>query len=391
MKKAIYAASLDPITKGHVNLIQRALKVFGHIIVAIGINEAKKPLFTLQEREEMARKELACFGNKVRVCSFEGMLSDFAYENNVETIIRGARSTPDFDYEKLIGDINRYCGVDTVIYTSTPEMSHISSSAAKAITLNAGKNMLDFVSMDVKRKLEEKLLYQYRIGVTGMIGSGKNTVADKFSDHICYIRNTSRDSIHIIDMDTIGHYILEKGTEPVCVQVRNQINMYLKGKLMKNDGYIDVSKLSAIIFKDYEAKLAFDRIMIEPMTYMLRKELLSKKGTKENKSIVLILGALLCEANGLSEFNNNLILVDAPEKDIVKRLKEKRGYSADKIKQRMGAQLTLQQKYDIALGQIKLHDSGNAWIIKNGNKESTFKTDKDFEDILRNLNFKMGK
>jgi pantetheine-phosphate adenylyltransferase len=92
MKEAIYAASLDPITHGHKNLIGRALNVFDRILVAIGINETKSPLFSLEKREALAKKELSVFGDSVIVKSFNGMLSDFAYMNNITTIIRGSNS-----------------------------------------------------------------------------------------------------------------------------------------------------------------------------------------------------------------------------------------------------------------------------------------------------------
>lgn len=382
MREAIYAASLDPITHGHNNLIGRALNVFDRIIVAIGINEAKKPLFSLEKREAMAKKELASFGNRVVVKSFNGMLSDFAYMNNITTIIRGARSTPDFDYEKLLGDINRYSGVDTIIYTSVPELSHISSSAAKAITLNCGKNILDFVSMDVKRELEEALLHQYRIGITGVIGSGKSFIANMFSNY-CY-HNFNKE-IHIIDMDHIGHYILEKGREPICKEVRSRLELNTGFKVQEKDGFINVTKLSSIIFNNDIHRQSFNDIMREPMMYLLRQELLNHKGNSKYKKIVIITGALICECGGLSEFNNNLILVDAPEKCIIKRLKEKRKYSNEKIKKRLSAQLSFKNKLNIAKNKIKNDGSGNIWVVKNGLDSGTSFNTTIFPNIINTL------
>ena len=385
MKQAIYAASLDPITYGHVNVVERALKVFDHILVAIGVNETKKSLFSLEERVMMAEKELHCFGKRVEVVSFQGMLSDFSYENNITTIIRGARNSPDFDYEKLLSDINRYGGVDTIIYTTTPRLSHVSSSAAKAITLNAGKNIIDYVSVGVKRRLEEELLYQYRFGITGEIGAGKSYVAELFHNHIKWatppmIFHNSYCDPHIIDMDCIGHYILEKGTEPIYQKVRAEVCKCLG--VPKKGKFVNVKELGKIIFNDQHLKNCFNDMMLEPMQYELRKTLLKLKGTAEKKSIVFITGALLVEMNGLSEFNNNLILVNAPDKIIKERLKKTRGYSDEEIKRRQEAQETFDIKGFMADREISENGYGHVWTIENDGRNFQDQFDEILNDVL---------
>jgi pantetheine-phosphate adenylyltransferase len=380
MKEAIYAASLDPITYGHVNIVERALNVFDRLLVGIGVNETKQSLFSLEERETMARKELARFGTRVRVKSFQGMLSDFAYENNIHTVIRGARSTPDFDYEKLLSDINRYCGVDTIIYTTIPRLAHVSSSAAKAITLNTGKNILDYVSMSVKHRLEEVLLEQYRVGITGVIGSGKSHITERFYQFI--VQNMLPLVPHIIDMDLIGHYILEKGTEPIYKRVREEVCYFLKIKK------IDIKKIREKIFDDamYSSNRdGFNKIMREPTMYELRKTLLKEKGNIGRRSFVIITGALLCEMRGLDEFNNNLILVDSPKELIIKRLQASRGYSDEVIKQRMGAQLNLSCKGLYQDEKAKEDGYGKAWYVQNDGHLNVQELDSIFEKVLKDL------
>jgi pantetheine-phosphate adenylyltransferase len=381
MKEAIYAASLDPITHGHVNVVERALKVFDRILVGIGINETKKSLFSLEERESMARTELARFGNRVRVKSFQGMLSDFAYENNISTVIRGARSTPDFDYEKLLSDINRYCGLDTIIYTTTPELAHVSSSAAKAITLNAGRNILDFVSMNVKRRLEEELLYQYRIGITGMIGAGKSFISDRFQERLKYGNTPYTPDPHIIDMDSIGHYILEKGTEPVYKKTRDDVREFFSIK--KTGDFINMKILREKLFKEPLVTREFNKLMLEPMMYELRKTMLKLKGAQHKKSLIIVTGALLCEMGGLSEFNNNLILVNASETNIVERLKG-RGYSDEVITQRIRAQSPYSVKSLIAAGAIRKSHYGHVWNMLNNSKDVR-KREATFDEVLKAL------
>jgi pantetheine-phosphate adenylyltransferase len=384
MKEAIYAASLDPITYGHVNIVERALNVFDHILVAIGVNETKESLFSLEEREILAKKELARFGNRVRVKSFKGMLSDFAYGNDIKTVIRGARSTPDFDYEKLLSDINRYSGVDTIIYTTIPRLAHVSSSAAKAITLNAGKNILDYVSMTVKHRLEEKLLYQYRIGVTGVIGSGKSYITELFRNYVINKRPLWCQP-HVIDMDKIGHYILKTSAEPIHKKVRKEVCKLLKIK-ESNKG-VDLGELRKKIFDDSYSpnRDSFNNLMREPMMYELRKFLLENKGNIGWNSVVLIVGALLVEMKGLSEFNNNLLMVDCPKDLIVSRLKKSRGYSDKDIEIRLAAQNSLSIKGKRL--DEKMHDDGygHGWLVENDKTLMQDELLSTFDKILKEM------
>jgi pantetheine-phosphate adenylyltransferase len=381
MNQSIYAASLDPITLAHKNIVERALRVFDKILVSIGVNETKKPLFTLNERVNMAKKELSEFGDKVEVRSFTGMLSDFAYENNIKTVIRGARSAPDFDSEKLLSDINRYNGVDTIIYTTIPEMSHISSSAAKAITLNAGKNTDDFVSLDVKRKLEEKLLYQYRIGITGGIGTGKSYISKK----LCEFCQSALDT-YIIDFDEIGHYILEKGIEPIYKTTREVVCALLQ--IDYDGGPVDIKQLRDKIFKGSKPgsltdllRNKFNEVMYEPSMYEIRKRFLEYKGAENHRSLVIITGALLCEMENLHLFNNNLILVNADENTVVKRLNAIRGYSMEQIRDRREAQPCYDLNKLNAEQFIKTDKSGHLWEIDNNEGHSGW----DFMSIVNNL------
>ena len=311
------------------------------------------------------------------------MLSDFAFENCIDTIIRGARSSPDFDTEKLLSDINRYNGVDTIIYTTTPELAHVSSSAAKAIILNAGKNIVDFVSVDVKRKLEEKLLYQYRIGITGGIGVGKSYIAQQLSK-FCQ----SALDVHTIDFDSIGHYILEKAREPIHREVRELICSLLKIEQDTPGDFIDIEELRDKIFSnenrynditEYNRSM-FDTAMFEPSMHEVRKLLLEYKGSEHRKSLVLITGALLGDLEDYSLFNNNLILVSAPEDTVLKRLKE-RGYSDQVIKDRLEAQLCFENVERSAKKFIDTDKSGHLWKIDNSDGASSYK----FMDIMNAL------
>src|ERR1035437_10042666 len=92
---AIYAGTFDPLTRGHEDLVRRAVKLFDHVIVAIAASQAKRPFFALDERVEMAREVLVPYKN-AEVCSFEGLLMDFLHERDAKVILRGLRAASDF-------------------------------------------------------------------------------------------------------------------------------------------------------------------------------------------------------------------------------------------------------------------------------------------------------
>ena len=149
---AVFPGSFDPITLGHEDLIKRAAPLFDKVIVAIGLNSSKKNLFSLEQRrlwlEEVFEKE-----ENVLIDSYEGLTVNFCNEMSSSFIIRGLRSSSDFEYEKQISQLNRIIGsgIETVFLISKPEFSHISSSIVREILKNNGD-----VSQLVPRELDLK-------------------------------------------------------------------------------------------------------------------------------------------------------------------------------------------------------------------------------------------
>src|SRR6476659_3693204 len=123
MRKAIYAFSGDPITFGHLDIIERAAKVFDELVVAIGVNPAKKYLFTLEERTALAKKA-TCHIPNIKVVYFKGLLVDYAYENNIQTIIRGLRNSEDFNFELMFHQVgeSQKVNIDTFFIPSRQEL-----------------------------------------------------------------------------------------------------------------------------------------------------------------------------------------------------------------------------------------------------------------------------
>jgi pantetheine-phosphate adenylyltransferase len=131
---AIYPGTFDPITKGHVDIIERSTRLFSKIIVAIGESSKKKAILSTKERVELAKKILKNFPT-VEVCSFSGLLVNFAQEKDATVIIRGLRAISDFEYEFQMADANRHLNtnIETIFLTPTEQYSYISSSMVREI------------------------------------------------------------------------------------------------------------------------------------------------------------------------------------------------------------------------------------------------------------------
>jgi len=136
---AVFPGSFDPITKGHENIVKRALPLFDEIIVAVGINSSKKYLFPLEQRLEWIKSTFN-FEPKVSVETYEGLTVRFCLEKQAGFIIRGLRNANDFQFEKGIAQMNRdmVSGIDTVFFVTTPELSAINSTIVRDIIRNGG-------------------------------------------------------------------------------------------------------------------------------------------------------------------------------------------------------------------------------------------------------------
>lgn len=138
MKRAIFPGSFDPITLGHTDIIERGIKLFDEIIVAIGVNADKNYMFSLEERVDFIRKT---FINepKVKVLTYKGLTVDFCKRNNVDFILRGLRNPADFEFEKAIAHTNRdLAPIETVFLLTSANRSYIASSIVRDVIRNNG-------------------------------------------------------------------------------------------------------------------------------------------------------------------------------------------------------------------------------------------------------------
>ncbi len=153
----IYPGTFDPITNGHIDLVHRASKLFGRVIVAIAINPSKAPKFTLDERVSLAEKTLAGLKN-VEVCGFEGLLIDVAKDKGANVILRGLRAVSDFEHEFQLAGMNRKMNpdIETLFLTPAEQYTYISSSLVREIAALGG-DVSDFVAPCVAQALTTKL------------------------------------------------------------------------------------------------------------------------------------------------------------------------------------------------------------------------------------------
>jgi len=155
MRRAVCPGSYDPATNGHLDIIERASRLFDEVVVAVGINRSKKGLFEVPERLDILREITAKLPN-VLVDSWEGLLVDYCRDNEIVAVVKGLRSVSDFDYELQMAQMNRgLAGVDTLFMPTNPEYSFLASSLVKEIA-KWGGDVSSLVPPNVLKRLRER-------------------------------------------------------------------------------------------------------------------------------------------------------------------------------------------------------------------------------------------
>lgn len=156
MTTAIYPGTFDPITNGHLDIIERSAVLFPRILVAIAASPNKKPLFDLNRRVQLAIQSVAHLNN-VEVIGFSDLLANVVKQHHISVIIRGMRTTMDFEYELQLAHLNRQLtgGAESLFLPSTEQWSYVSSTIVREIYLHGG-DVTQFVPQPVALALQQK-------------------------------------------------------------------------------------------------------------------------------------------------------------------------------------------------------------------------------------------
>ncbi len=163
-RRAICPGSFDPVTCGHLDIVERASRIYDEVVVAVMINPAKQGLFALHERIDMLTEATARYGN-VSIDSFTGLLVDFCQQRGIGVVVKGLRAVSDFDYELQMAQMNQsLAGVETLFMPTNPLYSFLSSSLVKQVALYGG-DVSALVPESVQRHLAGRV-------PTGTAGAG---------------------------------------------------------------------------------------------------------------------------------------------------------------------------------------------------------------------------
>ncbi len=155
-KKVVYPGTFDPITNGHIDLVYRAAQLFDFVVVAVAASKKKSPLFSLDERVELARETLKDIEN-IEVCGFDSLLKDLVEQKGAYGVVRGLRAVSDFEYEFQLANMNRILApsMESLFLTPAEHLSYISSTLVREIASLQG-DVSKFVPPLVEAALKEK-------------------------------------------------------------------------------------------------------------------------------------------------------------------------------------------------------------------------------------------
>ena len=157
MVSALYPGSFDPVTRGHIDLVERGLPLFDHLTVAVGVNTHKNPTFTTEERVEMLREVLP-ESDKLEVVTFTGLVVDYCREHGIGAILRGLRTVSDFEAEYQMALTNRHLEskVESVFVMPSAQYSYVSSPLIREI-VRSGGDVSSFLPGVVEQRLRDRL------------------------------------------------------------------------------------------------------------------------------------------------------------------------------------------------------------------------------------------
>jgi pantetheine-phosphate adenylyltransferase len=160
MKTGVYPGTFDPVTLGHMDIIRRGVKLVDRLVIGVTTNPSKSPMFSVEERMAMVRREIAPVGGAIEVVSFDSLLMDFAEREGATVILRGLRAVADFEYEYQMAGMNQQLNdrIETVFLMADVSLQPIASRLVKEIALyggDVGKFVTPTVAADVRRRVDQ--------------------------------------------------------------------------------------------------------------------------------------------------------------------------------------------------------------------------------------------
>lgn len=355
---AIFPFSADPITFGHIDLIERASRLFGKVIAAVGIHPEKKIWLEPRVKVKLCKEALAHLSN-VEVEGYTGLTVDFAFKKNADVLIRGVRIGSDLDYENSLFEANRKMGggIETIYLPSKTEYSSISSSIVRTLVASYG-DISHYVPLSVKKFIEEDKYSQFRLAVCGSIGTGKNYVCDILSKAF----SEKKIPVTVIDCDLIVHNMY-KDKDGFAIRLAEGLSSHFGDKVLESDGLADRKLVSqAIRESENPAKeLTYvDQIFGDLILAEIRKQVSGRKG------LILYNGALMNRKEWLTQTNGNTLFITVSKEVQLKRVAERDGLSLENAAKRIVMFGEISKKREELEGSSKI---GAANIIEVNNDQ----------------------
>lgn len=378
MTTAVYPGSFDPMTWGHVRLVEQAAHAFAQVVVAVGINTAKNCLFTQAERVELARKAVAHLPN-VTVQPFAGLLTRFLAEQQYHVVIRGLRGGQDMD-DNFLQELFAWSqmegvGVTPFYMPPKPGEAFLSSSLLKT-ALREQADASAMAPLSSIHAVQTRLLGQYLLGVTGPSGAGKTHICRQFQK----LGAARGLDVHHVDIDTLVHAIYTYKDEPIYAHVRQAIVAHFGPDMQDAQGHINRKALAELVFSDVAARTTLEGLVYGPLMVLLRQTLRGLTG------LVLVDAPTLAEAGWLNVVNNHVLLVAADADTTTRRLQERYDIGELSIRQRQAAQGTPTTKEGLIRHTIEVDGYGALTVLDNsGAGASDTAITQAFEAVVRQV------
>ncbi|BBM88936.1 phosphopantetheine adenylyltransferase [Spirochaetota bacterium] len=402
MKQALFPISADPLTYGHLNVIEKALTLCDDsLIIVLLDNYYKKSSLPLPKRLALTKKAIDYhfttadtphfamnrssqpLVKKIELVSWDGFLHDFMIERNIFTVIRGLRTTQDLSYERTI-----YSGYETqlkplglkpnVIYIMCDRTyQDISSSLVKKLALRGG-TLTSLVPLPIKQSLEQTLRHQYKLIVTGSMGSGKSTLIPKL------IANLKKANIeaHHIDMDSIVATLYEMIAQGEKPMLNQQLATYfsLKTPFSKQD-------IRKIIFApnrpNPKKDLQFLQQTLAPYIHSAYKQIIATQ-----QGLLLIEAPQVIEYDLLKESNGFVLNVHCSETERKKRLLQTRDLSKTELANREALTLSAKERLGLLKKSLSALNHGHLFSYDNSTPHAFTELSNLAKTIISKLNLK---